>query len=258
MNQVDKAEFDLTLRKVKRAIVVIVAICLVVYLWKSCEASKKLAETQTMNSAMNDSIKTWKDKEGNFKAQIALIQTEKTKYFTEWATSDSTVIALQKLVKQYEKKLSKGGSATIIHTDADIHLSEPTVVTRDSVAPCDPTYTSNFEEYGTGKYKKTKWIWGVVQANKDSVAVGLRFHEEIDVVLGEEKTGFLGLGKAKPFAEVTLHNPFNKVSVLKSYSTTSLPAKRFGIGPVAAYGLGSGVIPQFFVGIGVSWSPIRF
>ena len=112
--------------------------------------------------------------------------------------------------------------------------------------------------FGTFNYEKTKWIWGLTKATKDITQIGLRFHEEIDVVLGQEKTGFLGLGKPKPFAEVTLHNPYNKVSKLRSYSTTQLPARKLGLGPTAAYGLGSGFVPQMFIGVGVNWNLLRF
>lgn len=257
MNQVDKMEFQQNWNKAKTILIVLGVLILAAYLIKGCEAEHKLAQTETMNKALGDSLKTWRDKEGDYKANITLLENENADYFTKWNTTDSTVIKLQALVAKYKKQLDKKGSATVITTDADINLSNPTVVTRDSIAPCDPTYTSPFEIYGTGKYEKTKWVWGLTTATKDSTTIGIRFHEEIDVVISQEKTGFLGLGKPRPFAEVTLHNPFNKVSTLRSYSTTPLPAKRFGIGPVCAYGIGSGFVPQFFVGVGINWNLIK-
>jgi len=102
------------------------------------------------------------------------------------------------------------------------------------------------------------WVWGTVSASKDSTKVNVKFKEQIDVVIGTEKTGFLGLGKGKSFAEVTLHNPFNTVSTLRAYSTKPAPIKKFGIGPVAAYGVGPGFVPGVFIGIGVNWNIIKF
>jgi hypothetical protein len=257
MTQLDKQELEKDWKSFKSWIIGALVLILIASLVKGCQAEAKLAQNDTMNQALGDSLKTWKDKEGNFKANITLLENENADYFTKWNTADSTVVKLQALVSQYKKQLAKKGSATIITTDADIQLTEPTVVTRDSIAPCDPIYETKFEIFGTGKYEKTKWIWGVTKATKDSTQIGMRFHEEIDVVIGQEKTGFLGLGKPKSFAEVTLHNPYNKVSTLRSYSTTPLPAKKFGIGPTAAYGIGSGFIPQVFIGIGVNWNILK-
>jgi hypothetical protein len=257
MNQIDKIELQESLKKAKPILIVIGILILVAYLIRGCEAETKLAEAETMNKALGDSLTTWRDKEGAFKANITLLESQSADYFTKLNTADANVIKLQALVTKYKKQLDKKGSATVITTDAQIDISEPTIVYRDSTKPCDPVYQTDFEIMGTGKYKDTRWVWGVVTATKDSTQVGMRFHEEIDVVIGQEKTGFLGLGKPRSFAEVTLHNPFNKVSTLRSYSTTPLPAKRFGIGPVAAYGVGSGLNTTFFVGFGINWNWIR-
>ena len=252
MKEINKTELAKIESKVKSVFIPMLVLLCIFLLFKSCNAETRLAEAETMNEALGDSLVTWRDKEGNFKANITLLEYQSADYFTKWNTADSTVIELQALVTKYKKQLGKKGSATIITTDAEIDITEVTVVERDTAKPCDPVYKTTFEIMGTGKFKKTKWVWGEVTATKDSTQVGMRFHEEIDVVLGQEKTGFLGMGKPKAFAEVTLHNPFNKVSVLRSYSTTPLPPKRFGIGPTVSYGVGPGFVPGVFVGVGVN------
>lgn len=257
MNQEEKIELKRVWYKTKRIFITILGILILFIILNKCKTEHKLLETETMNKALEDSLKTWIDKEGNFKANITLLENENADYFTKWNTANSTVVKLQALVTKYKKELSKKGSATVITTDAQIDISEPTIVVRDTSKPCDPVYKTDFEIMGTGKYKDTKWVWGEITATKDSTQVGMRFHEEIDVVLGQEKTGFLGLGKPKPFAEVTLHNPFNKVSTLKSFNVTPPPTKKFGIGPTLSYGIGSGFVPQVFIGIGVNWNWIR-
>lgn len=257
MKQINKVELTKLETKVKSVFIPMLILLCIFLMFKSCGAEARLAEVETMNKALGDTLVTWKDKEGNFKAKITLLESSQTESFTKLKSADSTIVELQSLVIKYKKQLAHKGSATIIHTDAEINLQEPTIVYRDSTKPYDPTYKSNFEIMGTGKYEKTKWVWGVVTATKDSTQVGMRFHEEIDVVIGQEKTGFLGMGKPKAFAEVTLHNPFNKVTTLRSYSTTPLPPKKFGIGPVCAYGVGPGFVPGVFVGIGVNYSILR-
>jgi hypothetical protein len=237
--------------KVKNFLLLLVGILAIIFLIRSCNSELQLATNNTMNESLKDSLKTWRDKEGNYKANITLLENENSQYFTNWNTADSTVIQLQKLVKQYESKIKKGGSATVINTDADINIVAPSqtsgfTTVHDTVYA---NYKSDFNIEG--------WVWGTVSASKDSTTIGMRFKEEIDVVIGTEKTGFLGLGKPKPFAEVTLHNPFNKVSTLRAYSNKPLPPKRFGIGPVVAYGVGPGFIPGVFVGVGINWNIIK-
>ena len=237
--------------KLKVILLVFAIIFIVLLLMKGCKAEQQLASNETMNIALKDSLKTWKDKEGNFKANITLLENENSQYFTNWTSADSTVAKLQKLVKQYESKIKGRGSVAVINTDAKIDIVAPSQVTgfttvHDTIYA---DYKSDFNIKG--------WVWGTVSATKDSTTIGMRFKEEIDVAIGTEKTGFLGLGKGRPFAEVTLHNPFNTVSTLRAYSTKPAPAKRFGVGPVVAYGVGPGFTPGVFVGIGVNWNIIK-
>ena len=237
--------------KYKNWMLLLLIFIVAIFLIRGCNAEHQLVSNNTINKNLNDSLKVWRDKEGNYKASIALLESENSKYFTNWTSSDSTVAKLQKLVKQYESKIKDRGSVTVIGTDAKIDIVAPSQISgfttvHDTVYA---TYKSDFNIKG--------WVWGVVSASKDSTVIGMRFKEEIDVVIGTEKTGFLGLGKGKPFAEVTLHNPFNTVSTLKAYSTKPAPAKRFGIGPVVAYGVGPGFTPGVFVGVGVNWNIIK-
>lgn len=251
MTDQDRQEFITNWNKFKNILLVITIIFIVILLMRGCNAQQQLASNETMNVALKDSLKTWKDKEGNFKANITLLENENSQYFTNWTTADSTVVKLQKLVKQYESKIKGRGSVTVIETDAKIDIVAPSqtsgfTTVHDTVYA---NYKSDFNIKG--------WVWGTVSATKDSTTIGMRFKEEIDVAIGTEKTGFLGLGKGRPFAEVTLHNPFNTVSTLRAYSTKPAPAKRFGIGPVVAYGVGPGFIPGVFVGVGVNWNIIK-
>ena len=252
MTDQDRQEMKTNWDKFKNILLVMGIIVIIFLLIRGCKAEHQLASNDAMNIALKDSMKTWKDKEGNFKANITLLENENSQYFTNWTTADSTVIKLQKLVKQYEAKIKHGGSVTTIGTDAKIDIVAPSqtsgfTTVHDTVYA---NYKSDFNIKG--------WVWGTVSATKDSTTIGMRFKEEIDVAIGTEKTGFLGLGKGRPFAEVTLHNPFNKVSTLRAYSNKPVPAKRFGVGPVVAYGVGPGFIPGVFVGIGVNWNIIKF
>lgn len=251
MKKINQQELDSIMEKTKTIALVITILVIILLLVKGCKAEEQLATNNTMNSALQDSMKTWKDKEGNFKASITLLENYNSKYFTDLASADSTIIRLQKLVKKYEGNIKKGGSVTSIGTEANINITAPTKL--DGITKVKDTIYANYKS----DFNIKGWVWGTVSATKDSTTIGMRFKEEIDVAIGTEKTGFLGLGKPKSFAEVTLHNPFNEVKTLRAYSTKSLPPKKFGIGPVLAYGIGSGFIPEVFVGVGINYSIIK-
>ena len=238
--------------KFKSVLLILAVAFIVILLVRGCKAEQQLASNDTMNVVLKDSLKTWKDKEGNYKASITLLEYQNSEYFTNWTTSDKTIIKLQGLVKKYEDKIKNRGSVTTISTEANINIAVPSKVSNfitihDTVYA---NYKSDFNIKG--------WVWGTVSASKDSTIIGMKFKEEIDVIIGTEKTGFLGLGKGKPFAEVTLHNPFNAVTTLRAYSNKPAPTKKFGIGPVVAYGVGPGFTPGVFIGIGVNWNIIKF
>jgi len=251
MKKINQQELDSIMEKSKTVTLIIAIAVIILLLIRGCEAKQQLAANEVMNSALKDSMKTWKDKEGHFKASITLLENYNSKAFTDLASADSTIIKLQKLVKKYEGNIKKGGSVTTIGTEANINITAPTKL--DGVTKVKDTIYANYKS----DFNIKGWVWGTVSATKDSTTIGMKFKEEIDVVIGSEKTGFLGLGKPKPFAEVTLHNPFNEVKTLRAYSTKSLPPKKFGIGPVLAYGVGSGFTPEVFVGVGINYSLLR-
>jgi hypothetical protein len=129
MNQVDKMEFQQNWNKAKTILIVLGVLILAAYLIKGCEAEHKLAQPETMNKALGDSLKTWRDKEGDYIANFTLLENENADYFTKWNTTDSTVIKLQALVAKYKKQLDKKGSATVITTAVSYtHLTLPTNV----------------------------------------------------------------------------------------------------------------------------------
>jgi hypothetical protein len=251
MTDQNKQELKEGWDKIKTVLLVFLVLVVIFFLMKGCKAEQQLASNDTMNTTLKDSMKTWKTKEGYFKASITLLENQNSKYFTNWTSSDSTVAKLQKLVKKYESQIKNGGSVTTIGTDANINIVVPTK-TLEYVTVHDTVYAIYKSDFNI-----KNWVWGEISASKDSTTIGMRFKEEIDVVIGTEKTGFLGLGKGKSFAEVTLHNPFNTVSTLKAYSNKPVPAKRFGVGPTVSYGVGPGFVTGIFVGIGVNWNIIK-
>jgi hypothetical protein len=232
---------------------ILITLALIFFSVSTCKSSREIEQSTGINTALKDSMKTWKDKEGKFVAHISLLEGYNSKDFIALASADKKIQELQKLVSKYESQIKKGGNVTIINTDSKIQVTVPSKVTETPIKIGDTIYAS-YES----NFNLKNWVVGNIKASKDSTTIGLQFKEQLDVVIGTEKTGFLGLGKPKAFAEVKLHNPYNEITSFKAYSTRPLPAKKFGIGPTLSYGVGSGFTPEVFIGIGISWNIIKF
>lgn len=216
--------------------------------------TKVLSNFKTTQKALEDTIKVTKNELGQSVGTTSVIQTSNPEDFLLLASKDSTIQKLQKLVKDNKKKLKGQGIAAVINSEGTIDITVPTVI--DSTNKSSPIYKSEYKL--RDKIDTTKvWAWGTTVARKDSTQVLLKYREEADLLIGEEKTGLLGLGKSKPFARITFKNPYNEVKEMKIYQKDLPKTKKFGIGPTISYGIGSGFEPQLFIGIGVSWDIIR-
>lgn len=222
-----------------------------------------LKEKEALMESMEDTLKTWKDKDGNNKARISTLETTSAKDFINMKSKDAEIVRLQNLVKENKGKLSNGGSAIALTTEGKYTYKggKPEVIfNKDRIDafqynPCDtiyPTYRDRFQSPG-------KWVWGDVTIGLQGTEINIAYRDSIDIVLGRDKTGFLGLGKGKPFGEVTSYNPYTAVKQFRTYNVKNAPKKRFGIGPTFSYGFGTGSLkPQFFIGVGGQYNLINF
>ena len=249
--------YDNLWHKVKNAAIGILVIIVILLLMTQCEKDRTWKANQdALVSVYTDSLKTWKDKDGSNMARISVLETSSEKDFLAIKTQKEEIIRLQKLVKN--NNLGTNGSATVLTTQGSYSTSvKPTITFPKSVLPekqpCDTIYPIYEAPFGD------EWVHGVVRATSDSIDVGFKYRDMFDLVIGEEKSGFLGLGKPKPFADVKSYNPYTEIKEYRTYRVKDKPAKKFGIGPVAAYGFGTGTFtPQFFIGIGGSFNLIRF
>lgn len=249
MSEQEREEFKEYGRRLKIILIILLIVFLISSLVKSCKEEKRIKETEKLNITLKESLKISRNKEGNLVGRIGVLQTENVKYFKDLAITNQEVIKLQKLVDKYKANLGNSGSALILETQGTVNTTSPTIIT-STLSSNYPTYTSSFN--------KGDWVKGTIIANKDSISSTFSFKESIDVVIGEEKSGFLGLGKRKPFAEVTLHNPYNELKTLRAYSKTPLKQKRINIGPTLMYGIGPNFNPGVFIGVGGTWGIINF
>lgn len=247
-NRQVKVDYEFSLFSLlRRGAGIIIILILAYFLF---QARGQITEQNNLNIALADSVQTWKGKDGLNRAKISTLETSKTKEFLALATKDSSVIALQQEVKEMRRYLRNKGSVTNFSSDTTVDTSSPTEVTVDNSG--NPTYKSKFDLDG--------WVFGNSVATKDSTYLNLKVKNKYSLTLGVEPTGFLGLGKGKPFAQVKNENPYSETQELKTYQVTAPKPKRWGVGPVGAYGLNLGPVPQLggFVGVGVQYSLIQF
>ena len=82
-----------------------------------------------------------------------------------------------------------------------------------------PTYRSSFDKDG--------WVKGNIIARVDSTQIDLKIKNAYGVVLGQEKTGFLGLGKPKTFVDVLSYNPYSESTAVRALQV-QLPKQNKG------------------------------
>ena len=193
--------------------------------------------------AVADTLSTYKDKDGNNVTMIQSLVSGRAKDIRELATSDSTILALKKVIRENEKKLKDKGSVTVFETKTDIDTVFQTEVRfeKDSLNPI--YYT---------KVNLDGWILGEVTAKVDSILLNLKIRNSYAIVVGEEKQGLFK--KKKPFASVTNYNPYSETSDLRTYQVDLPRKRRFHIGPSALVTLKGDIV----IGGGITYSFISF
>ena len=211
---------------------------------------KEAKENANLVISLNDTLKTWKDKDSLSHAKVQIIETERTKDFLSLQSKDEEIIKLQKTVKQYEKQIKNQGSVTNFASETKI-ITKDSLVT-DSVCGKCSFYFSNSNPW----FSVDASIYPTKTPNQLNLSLDLKVKNEYSVIVGEEKQGLFK--KPKPFVEVLNHNPYSETENLKTYQVSNnVRVKRFGIGPNISAGLdGKGF--SWFIGIGLQYNLIRF
>lgn len=201
-----------------------------------------------------DTIKFWKNRDGENVARIFVLSTERLQDFITMRTKDDTIARLQSLVKEYKKQLQNQGSATIIQT---ITKYDTTYVTNNLL---DTIYfpTSTILDSISNRWISSKF--GFIRGN---TVFSLSVDNLYSVVIGEESGGLFR--KKKPFVEITNHNPYTKTGMLRTYQVTQTRHSKWGIGPNVSFSTvpyyKNGVFGFQFtptIGIGFQYNLINF
>lgn len=188
-----------------------------------------------------------KNKDGTETAKNESISGVDIKDFVNAIFKDSAMIELQQLVKENNRNIKKGGSATNFGTQTTIDKSSTTYVTYENDS--FPIYTSNY---------KDKWIDYTILASKDSIKLNQKIFNKYSLVVGREKVKVDGklFKQWKPYSYVTNHNPYTSTETLKSYQVELDKPKRLGLGVNLGYSLTPvGLLPS--IGIGLNYNVIE-
>ena len=171
-------------------------------------------------TGLNDTLIVWKDKEGRSHAKTQLSTVSDPKDLLKIKGLEGENKRLQELVAEYKGKIKKGGSVTYIEGETkyvDRVVTEIDTIYTNQVKY--PTYRSSFDKDG--------WVKGNIIARADSTQIDLKIKNAYGVVLGQENTGFLGLGKPKTFADVLSYNPYSESTAVRALQV-QLPKQNKG------------------------------
>ena len=195
-------------------VVLTIIICLLLNSYKN-----KVNENNTIKNiyhTANSEVTKLINSNGELETKIEIITTKNVKLLADLESSDKTIIKLKKEVDYYKNKLYDNSSVSIISSQTNISNNEPTIIyvpdtniiDLSNFTPIMPTYITNISKYG-------EWITGKIVANQDSIAYNINIKNELSVVLGEEKQGFL---KPRiPVAIVKDENPYTDIKDMKVY-----------------------------------------
>jgi hypothetical protein len=252
-----------------KVVSITIIVILVLLNLKSCKNTQdtKKDYVSTIN-ALQDTMITYRNKDGMQVAKISLIETEKASQFLEINSKDAVIIKLQEEVKKNKNRMGKSGSITVIENTTNLATVDTTsyITFKDTIVRNDTVFVypeySSFIKKGL-KIDSSYWVTANVKANKDSTSFELGIQNSYTVVLGREKSkGFKALFKPKvAFAEVTNENPYTSTKTIRAYQVKTPKPKRFGIGVHVGYGLtfdkNYTPIIRPYIGIGFQYNIIQ-
>lgn len=235
---------------IREVFIAILMVIIAILYFTNISYQKEAKENANLVISLNDTLKTWKDKDSLSHTKIQIIETERTKDFLSLQSKDEEIIKLQKTVKQYEKQIKNQGSVTNFTSETKI-ITKDSLVT-DSVCGKCSFYFSNSNPW----FSVDASIYPTKTPNQLSLSLDLKVKNEYSVIVGKEKQGLFK--KPKPFVEVLNHNPYSETESLRTYQVSNnVRVKRFGIGPNISVGFNDKGF-SWFIGIGLQYNLIRF
>lgn len=205
-----------------------VALVIILLLWRG--TCNKKESQETLYNAAQDTLKITRNELGQQVASIQVLQTTNKKQFLDLKTNDSTIIALQQLVKK-TKNLQ---SAIVVVNHTSNSISGNTVVTNSGDSIIKDSLVYVYPEYSFSRV--TEWDSVNIISNKNTTKLDYKIFNEYDITVSYKKKG-LFKGKI-PIIDMTNKNPYTETVALRAYQI-QCDCKR---GQFFAAGIGVGAV----------------
>lgn len=200
-------------------VIIVVAIAIIGYLFHSKNVTKK--EAINLADALADTVQYYKVQNNLNAAKIEILQTEKVSDFIELQSKEATIVKLQEIVKNYDKR-NRDLTAAILHSDQTI------IRYKDSLTAYVEDYENIvFDEGDTciapiykRAFKLNNWVSGDVTLGINTFELNQIILNEYGITLGNEK---VGLFKSKPYADITNYNPMSQPVSIRAYQKDAKP-----------------------------------
>jgi hypothetical protein len=194
-----------------------VSLILAILLWFSGKRIEGLKQTEQLYIVAQDTIKQVTNRDKTHTATILVLQSENDHLFTNLKSDDATIIELQKLIKNYEKKTGDLNTAILVVTETSLHI-------RDSLKSVIVGYSHlpNHPDINYPIYKRTfedSWFKGDILMGIDTLNMTFMSRNKYSILIGEKK---ISLFKKQLFADVTNDNPATEVKTMRVYQETPI------------------------------------
>ena len=224
----------------KNIIYIGIIVVLTFVIFRQCNsATEKLQSQESATEFLNDTIAYYQNEIGQQVAEKKAIQGDNDALEILLSKQIDSTGQLKALVNKFRKAQAAGNitQATRIDTvEIPYEVPVPVDFTRD--------FGANTEYYS---------ITGT--SNQNGVTLtGIEIPNTLSFAIGKKRTGIF---KSEYRIEVVNSNPYVQTTGLDSY-ILKVPAKRLGLSLYAGYGVGSNFTFQPQIGIGFSYSLIKF
>ena len=100
-------------------IITILVLIVIILSISTCNGNRKASELNGVIYALNDTMQTYRNRDGAHVAKITILETQNVTDFLLLTSKDSTINKLQNEVSRYRSKISGGGSVTVINTNTN-------------------------------------------------------------------------------------------------------------------------------------------
>ncbi len=230
----------MNLKDRKTQFTILLLIIVGILLFRSCKGDIDLKEQIGLYEAAQDTLHQTRNELGQQVSSIALLKADNKKDLLRMKTDDSTIIALQVLVKEYKGKLK---TATVLGTSTNDNGNSGTTTDYDTIytdtgSYVSPVYKTEWEE---------EWSIGKIIATKDSISRDIKIKNDFEITVGDEKQKGL-FKKKKSLVTITNKNPNTITTELRTF-VIEPQKKKVSIGLGVAYGFDIiGLKPTVVVG----------